>query len=275
MRNCASGRITTGTSHCPIDTAKIIGALVVPHGTKIESETVSLTASSLRTACHASASSRVFGIKPFVEFAQEGGEANVSAVGYGGNKVTGFSALTFKFTTDAFYQSLVSGLMKDVNGNYDVYFYDKDNNIHGMSDDTDYLAGIPLSSIYPIATPFPTSSDVATLQVAFAVKDSEEYLSNINSKNYDFDVDDSVYPLTPVKLVSVTGGYKVAEIIGDLDVTDEFATMAGSNLATCIGATSASYENGIIIASGSNLAIAAASTLASSGVYGFTNGSNS
>lgn len=266
MRNCASKRIETGVSKCPIDMEKIIGALVVPHGVKLEASTA-LTAAALTTACHAASASRAYAIKPFVEFAKEGGEANVSAVGYGGNKVTGFSALTLTFTMDEFYAELSKGLLKDMNGEYDVYFYDRNNILYGVDDDTDYLAGIALSAIYPVVNPFPTSGENSSIQVAFAVKDAKDFYSHIGYKQYDFDIDAAAYPLTAIKTVtgSAANKYKIVEVTGDLDITAEFAALAGTNLAACLG-TGATYASGEITVS--SLSVAAPSVLATSGVKG-------
>ena len=44
----------------------------------------------------------------------------------------------------------------------------------GYNDGTDLLAGIPMSSVYPTVTQYPTSSAKSAMTVSFAHEDAEE-----------------------------------------------------------------------------------------------------
>lgn len=277
MRTCAKKRIYTGISKCPLDFDKIIGALVVPHGLRLWEGAVG-TATELETTCHAVSGSRVFPIKPFVEFAGEGGDANVSAVGYGGNKVVGRNAATFTFTLDEYYAELAKGIENDKNGEYDVYFYDKKNVVYGVKPSSDTLMGIPLSCLFTNGAPFATSGDNATLTISFAIKDIEKMIETFDYMQCDFDVDAAAIPLDRVKLVkSGSTGVKIVEVTGDLDVTDVFAaSVSSTNLKDCFtGASAASYADGVItLTATGSVSLAEPATLYTKGVKGFE-GTNS
>ncbi|MCF0219325.1 MAG: hypothetical protein HUK14_06045 [Muribaculaceae bacterium] len=235
-RTCKGNALSTGKSSCPYDRNKIVGAIVVPHGQKLPAD---IDGSALEELCHASRATRVCPINPFVESAKNGGEAQVAAVGYGPNQVTDVNAMTDTFTMGEFNDLLAQSLSKSMNTPYDVYYYDSNNVIYGLDDETDVLAGFPMSCIYPTITPYPTSGAKATLLVNFCHKDARTSLENSNFEQLDFNIPTFAYGLTPVKFISSgTNKYKLIEVIGGLDRTAEFGpTIASKAADVLIGTT--------------------------------------
>lgn len=244
-RFCTAGVLRTGGSACPIDFAKVKGALLVKHGTKLPAN---LTAEALEEACHADAPNRVFPITTFVEYAKEGGETQVSSVGYGGSGVTGINARVDTFTMDRVNEVLAASLLECKNAKLDAYFFDENGVIYGINDGSDTLAGIPMSAVYANTNEHPTSSDLATQTVSFCFAEVEKYIKNFDFQDEDFNIEDAVIGLTPVQLIEAESGkYKVVEKFGGYDRTEEFGELIADNAVSVLdGATSATYANGLI-----------------------------
>lgn len=220
VRTCKGNALTTGASACPYDPEKVIGAIIVPRGFKLPAD---LDGSKLEELCHADRANRAMPVADFVEYAPNGGEVNVSAVGYGPNKPTGVNALTEAFTIDVYNQILAQSMLKGMNSEYDAYFYDKNNVLYGMDDGTDTMAGFPMSSIYPTITRFPTSGAKATLLVNFCHKDAQMSFEKGTFELLDFNISSFAHGLVPVKFVKAGDNkYKLVETIGGLDRTAEF-----------------------------------------------------
>lgn len=253
-RNCAgSQHFNTGVSKCPIDPDKIKGIILVQHGYKLPT---TLTAEALKEACHADKPARLLPIKNIVEYATSGGEAQVSAVGYGPNRVTGYSARTDTFTVGEYDMALRANLANAKNVAFDMYAYDANNIIYGCDDGTENLAGIELSGVYPGGQEWDSSGTEANLTVNVMFKDVEKYMKNADAISVDFDVDNAVEGLVYVDLVetSTNGSYKLIEHFGHLDVTSYYGEALASAAATAIiGATSATYDS-------ANVAIAVVGT---------------
>lgn len=107
---------------------------------------------------------------PFLEYAKNGGEPQVNPVGYGASEYNGLSAQTDTFTLKKFDEVLNAQLLKCANKGWDVYFWNQDNMLIGYNDDTDILAGIPMSTVYPTVTQYPTSSAKSAMTVSFHMK---------------------------------------------------------------------------------------------------------
>ncbi len=244
-RTCDSAELNTGGSACPIDWDKIKGAILVEHGKKLP---VNLTAESLAEACHADRPDRVFPILTFVEYAKTGGEAQVSAVGYGPNQYNGINAQTDTFTLPRFDEMLNAELIRCASKQWDVYYFDGKKTLIGYNDGTEQLAGIPMSSVYPGSTPFSTSSAKSSMTVNFAHLDAEDSQLNFDYIKLDFSPVNVVRGLTEVMLVEETSGkYKVVESIGGYDRTAEFADALSTNAEQVFtGVTSASYDKGLL-----------------------------
>lgn len=242
IRNCISKQLQTGVSKCQIDFGKIKGAIVVEHGVKLPAE---ITSASLDEMCHADRPNRAYPIFTFVEYAKDGGEPQVSAVGYGSNGVTNVSPRTDTFTMDKFSEALNAALLKTMNTKFDVYYFDEKNILYGYNDGTDLLAGIPLSTIYPKATPHPTSSAKSLLDVSFCLEDSQDAMENFDYVQLSFDPKMFVTGLTNVSLVLVEGTkYKIIETIGGYDRTSEFGASLATNATTALeGVTAVSYNS--------------------------------
>ena len=115
---------------------------------------------------HADRPNRIMPIMVFVEYAKEGGEANVSAVGYGGNQVTGLSPRTDTYTMAQHDPALAASLSKAMNLPFDVFYFDENDVVYGRRVG-EKLLGFPITTLYPTVTPHPTSSNPATLTVSF------------------------------------------------------------------------------------------------------------
>lgn len=261
-----SATFNTGNSVCPLDPGKVKAIILVLQGHKLPSE---LTAENLEKFCHADRPDRIFPIKTIVEYAPSGGEAQTAAVGYGPNKVTGYSARTDVWTLENFDASLQANIASAKNVAFDAYFVDENNVIYGQKDDTDELAGIPLSGIYPGGQPWDSSGTDANLTVATMFKDWEKYLKNADIVQADFDVVDALRGLVYVDLVSVTGGYKIVEHFGGLDITSYYGALLVENADTALpDATGVTYKDGVITATGTDIALASPAVLQAAGILG-------
>lgn len=244
-RICDSAEMNTGGSACSVDWGKIKGAIIVEHGKKLPAD---LTPEKLAELCHADRPERIYPVLTFVEYAKSGGEAQVSAVGYGPNQYNGLNAQTDTFTLGRFDEMLNAELLRCANKQWDVYYWDSNKMLIGYNDGTDILAGIPMSAIYPSSTPFSTSGAKSTMTVNFAHFDAEDSQLNFDYVKLDFNPGNVIKGLTEVMLVEETSGkYKIVECIGGYDRTAEFADALSTGAAEVFtGVASASYENGLI-----------------------------
>ena len=241
VRNCNSSQLNTGVSKCQVDFEKVKGAIIVERGVKLP---VDITGEKLEELCHADRPNRAMPVFLFVEYAKNGGEPQVSAIGYGGNQVSSVNALTETYTMDKFYEALNASLLKTMNTPFDVYFFDADNLLYGYNDGTDVLAGIPMSTIYPIATPHPTSSAKSTMTLNFCYEDAQDALENFDYVQLDFDPKRFAIGLVSVQIVNVEDTkYKIIETIGGYDRTAEFGSLiADKATSTLTGVSSAQYD---------------------------------
>lgn len=255
----------TGNSVCPLDPGKVKAIILAIHGYKLPA---TLSAEALEAACHADRPARLFPIKTIVEYAPNGGEAQTAAVGYGPTKVTGYSARADVWTLEAFDPSLQANLANAKNVAFDAYFVDENNVIYGQKDDTDQLAGIPLSGVYPGGQPWDSSGTDANLTVTTMYKDWEKYLKNADMIQADFDVVDVLRGLVYVDIVKDGEGYKVVEHFGGLNITSYYGELLETNAATVLpDATAVKYEGGVLTGTG-EMTLAAPSVLQTSGILG-------
>lgn len=238
IRTCTGTNLNTGVSKCRLDPEKVKGAILVHRGVKLPAD---FAVDKAKELCHADRPSRIYPILPFVEFAKEGGEWQVSANGYGPSQGTGISALTYTFTLDKYYPELNASLTKTANTAWDVYFYDEKKVLYGINDGTDLLAGIPMSTVYSTATPHPTSSAAATMTVSFAFEDARSYFENPDMVELDFFPGNALEGLVPVELVKVGSSgndYKLVEKIGGYDLTPTFGKLIADNATVVTGGAS-------------------------------------
>lgn len=269
-RNCYKADFNSGKSGCPIDYGKIKGAIIVPAGEKLPA---GFDGDDLREACHADLPNRIYPVLLFVEYAKNGGEPQVSAVGYGPNKVTGISAQTDTFTLDGVDYGLHAELLKSKNVKRDVYYFDEDGVIYGVNDGTDVLAGIPMGCIYPTIIPHPTSSAEESLTVSFCHLDAEKSQQNYDFIDTDIRFEDVLIGLTPVELVKDGDNkYHIVEKVGGYDRTPEFGTIIAENAAATIdGISAATYADGALtltVTQGATPALKAPSALYANGIEG-------
>lgn len=247
MRNtrvCESAEMNTGGSACKVDWGKVKGAILVEHGVKL----AKITADELEKMCHADRPDRIYPIHTFVEYAKSGGEAQVSAVGYGANQYNGLNAQTDTFTLPRFDEILNANLLRCANKEWDVYFWDSNRMLIGYNDGTEILAGIPMSTVYPGATPFSTSSAKSSMTVNFCHMDAEDSQLNFDYLKLDFNPANVIKGLTEVMLVeNESNKFKIIECIGGYDRTAEFASALSTGASELFeGVTSASYEDGYL-----------------------------
>ena len=269
-RNCYKADFNSGKSGCPIDYGKIKGAIIVPAGEKLPA---GFDGDDLREACHADLPNRIYPVLLFVEYAKNGGEPQVSATGYGPNKVTGISAQTDTFTLDGVDYGLHAELLKSKNVKRDVYYFDEDGVIYGVNDGTDVLAGIPMSCIYSTIIPHPTSGAEESLTVSFCHLDAEKSQQNYDFIDTDIRFEDALIGLTPVELVKDGDNkYHIVEKVGGYDRTPEFGTIIAANAAATIdGISAATYADGALtltVTQGATPALKAPSALYAKGIEG-------
>lgn len=244
LRTCDSAQLNTGVSKCPPDFENMKGAILVSPGTKLPTD---LTADKLEKLVHANRPDRIFGIVRFTEYAKNGGEIQTSANGYDGEAPSGVSARKDTFTLNKFFPELMSALTKTYNQQWDAYFFDDNNMLFGLKDDTDTLAGYPMTAVYGDSTPFNTSSAKATMTVTFAHENAKRAITDFDFVQLDFNPQKCVLGLTWVRLEksgAAGSAYKLFEDTGGFDVTSIYGPLiaaAGDTVVT--GTTSAvSYD---------------------------------
>lgn len=238
--------MNTGSSACSIDWKKVKGAILAEHGVKLPAD---ITGEKLLELCHADRPGRIYPILPFLEYAKNGGEPQVNAIGYGPSEYNGLSAQTDTFTLKRFDELLNVQLLKCANKGWDVYFWNLDNMLIGYNDDTDILAGIPMSSVYPTVTQYPTSSAKSAMTVSFAHEDAEDSQLHFDYVQLDFNPKNFLKGLVDVvlKKAETDNTYKIIEVVGGYDRTEEFGSLIADGAAEIMNnATSATYSDGII-----------------------------
>lgn len=244
LRNCTSSQLNTGVSKCPPDFGKMKGAILVEPGTKLPAD---LKADALEKLAHANRPERIYGIGTFVEYAKNGGEVQTSAVGYGGEEITGVSARKDTYTLNRFYPELHAAITKCSSKEWDVYFYDENNILYGINDGTGVLAGFPLANVYSDATPHPTSSAKPTMDVTFSHADAKKSITDFDYVQLDFNPAKVILGLISVKLEKTGESgtkYKLYETVGGYDVTAIYGPLiaeSGTNVVN--GVTTAVTYN--------------------------------
>lgn len=238
----------TGRSVQIFDPGKIKALIFVNHGYKLP-ETIS--AETLEVACHADYPNRIYPIKTIVEFAPNGGDANVQTKGYGGQKLAGYNAYSAAWTLDQSDYVLKSLVVKSKGVKFDVYFVDENNVIYGVNDGTSVLAGIPLSALVASGNDFDTSGEESSTMITTYFKDYEKYLKEADINQLDFEVIDSLNGLVPVELYNMpsqASKYKVIEKYGKLDITSYYGAALAAGASTCFdgSVTAVTYADGLL-----------------------------
>lgn len=273
IRNCNRGELNTGKSQCPLDFAHIVGAIIAEVGYEFPADA---TAESMKEACHADRPDRIMPIMTFVEYAKEGGEPNLSAIGYGGNQVNSVSTRTDTFTLDRYYPDLAASLSKAMNLPFEVFYFDENDVVYGRRVGNT-LRGFPIATLYPNVTPHPTSSNPATLTVSFAFQNARDAIEDFDYDELDFSIKDALVCLTQVELLNTsTNKYKIVEKIGGLDLTARYASLITTSATSVLnGVTAASYDDvdnvlTLTVSTGATPSLKAPSALYDAGVYGIT-----
>ena len=246
IRTCKGSRFNTGGSACKIDWEKVKGSIMVEHEVKLPAD---ITGDKLAELCHADRPDRIYPVFPFLEYAKNGGEPQVNALGYGGNQYNGLNAQTDTFTLARFDEILNAQLLNNANKEWDVYFWNRDYQLIGYNDDTDLLAGIPMSTVYPTVTQYPTSGAKSTMTVSYCHEDTEDSHLNFDYVQLDFNPKNFVKGLVDVVLEKADSDntYKIIEKVGGYDRTEEFGALLADGAAEVLNnVTSATYAEGVI-----------------------------
>lgn len=272
IRTCKSGSFFSGQSNCEINYDKVKALLLVKHGTKLSYATLE----DLRTACHADLPNRAYGFPPIINWEPSGGEAQFSQTGYGPNAYSGMSPRTDALTLDSFRHYLRAQILANANEVFDMYLIDLQNNLYGLNDGTDTLAGIPVT-IYPSGNDHPGATDKASLVVNVAYQDVEYYMLHLDVEPLEYDALSGVFGLMPVtleKIGSTGNNYKVVEFEGKGDATAKYGALIAENATDVLdGVTAATYDaaNNVLqltVSTGSTPALKKASVLCTNGIYG-------
>jgi hypothetical protein len=271
IRNCAGNTFFTGKSVCEIDYDKIKSLILMKHGVKLEYDSLS----DLRECCHANLPDRAYGFPTIINWEPNGGEAQTSQVGYGPTYYNGMSARTDAFTLDKFRHYLRAEILKNVDEVFDMYLIDKTNNLYGLNDGTDTLAGIPVT-IYPSGNDHPGASDKESLVVNVVYEDVEEYMINLDVVPLEYRANTAVYGLMPVTLEKqgATNNYKIIEYYGKGDATAKYGALLATNATSAFNnVTAATYDavNNVLaltVTAQTTASLKAASALCALGIYG-------
>lgn len=270
FRKCkGQENFNTGRSKCLLDPGKVKAVILAPRGFKLPK---TLTPEILEEMCHADRPNRIYPIKTVVEFAPSGGEANVNATGYGGNKVGSYSAYTAAWTLDEYDATLKSNLMTAKGIEFDGWYVDDENVIYGSYGDKDKIGGIPLSGVYPSGQDFDSSGQEANLIINTMFKDYEKYIKTADVMVCDFDVVEALKGLVFVDLVKVAESkYKIIEHFGGLDVTAYFGEVLKTAAAEAFNGsvTAVQYDNGeLTITATGEVSLKSPSVLQGKGITG-------
>lgn len=273
LRKCNTGHLNTGISKCPVDFARMKGAIIVPYGNKLPAN---LSVETLTKQAHADEAERIYGIVGFCEFAQEGGEAQTGAVGYGGLQVTGYSDRADTYTLDKNYPELHASLTKCAGSKFGAYYFDEKNMLYGLNDGTDELAPFPMNTIHSNATPYSTSGSKSTMTVKFCHEDSRAAIENADYVQLDFNPMRATLGLTGVKLIKVGesgNDYKLIEAVGGYDLTSTFGPLMADNASVINGVTAVTYDDAkdaltITVSEGATPALKAPKLLLEAGIAG-------
>lgn len=277
IRQCNGSNFHSGKSVCEIDYDKIKSLVLVKHGVKLDYS----TADALRESCHAAVPSRAYGFPGIINWEPNGGEAQTSQVGYGPTMYNGMSARNDALTLDKFRHYQRAEILKNAEEEFDAYFIDARNNIYGLNDGTDTLAGIPVS-IYPSGNDHPGASDKASLVINVVYTDVEEYMLNLDVEPLSYNANNYVMGLMPVVFESVgdtstPNKYKLVEFFGKGDCTAKYGELIADAASSVLnGVTSATYNaaDNTLTLTGSgtpsqlNPTLKAASVLCTNGIYG-------
>lgn len=272
IRTCAGNSFFTGKSVCEIDYDKIKSVILMKHGVKLDYSSLE----AIRSACHADVPNRAYGFPTIINWEPNGGEAQTSQVGYGPTFYNGMSARNDALTLDKFRHYLRAEILKNVEETFDMYLIDKMNNLYGLNDGTDTLAGIPVT-IYPSGNDHPGASDKESLVLNVVYEDVEEYMINLDVEPLGFRATTAVYGLMPVTLEKQgTSGnnYKLIEFYGKGDATAKYGELLADHAADVMnGVTAATYDAAtnaltLTVSSGVTPALKAASVLCTNGIYG-------
>lgn len=273
LRKCNTGHLNTGISKCPVDFARMKGAIIVPYGSKLPAN---LSVEALTKQAHADEAERIYGIVGFCEFAQEGGEAQTGAVGYGGLQVTGYSDRADTYTLDKNYPELHASLTKCAGNKFGAYYFDEKNMLYGLNDGTDELAPFPMNTIHSNATPYSTSGSKSTMTVKFCHEDSRAAIENADYVQLDFNPQRATLGLTGVKLIKVSDSgneYKLIEAVGGYDLTSIFGPLMADNANVINGVTAVTYDEDkealtLTVTGGATPALKAPQLLLEAGISG-------
>lgn len=270
IRQCYSSNFHTGKSVCEIDYDRIKSLVLVKHGVKLDYS----TAEKLRESCHAALPNRAYGFPGIINWEPNGGEAQTSQVGYGPTMYNGMSARNDALTLDKFRHYQRAEILKNAEEEFDAYLIDARNNIYGLNDGTETLAGIPVS-IYPSGNDHPGASDRASLVINIVYTDVEEYMMNLDVEPLDYNANNYVMGLMPVTLEKVdtsNNKYKVVEFFGKGDATAKYGALIADAASSVInGASAATYNEGdntLTITATGSVTLKEASVLCDNGIYG-------
>lgn len=269
LRNCGSANMNTGLGKCEPNLEEVLGSILVPHGMKLPAK---LTAEVLEEMAHADRPNRIYGISQYFEYAKNGGEAQVSAIGYGAEKLTGYSAWRDTFTMEQYYAGLAAALAKSANTKFDVYHYDNEQLLFGLDDGTEALQGIPCAVVYGEGTQHKTSGSNSTMTVNFSYMNAKRMYTDFAYTQLDFRPEDLTLGLIDVKIEKGEDGFKIFEAVGGNDLTAEYgnliATAADKVLEGEPAGVSYDSANNVIKATAETLKLKAPSVLYENGIKG-------
>ena len=178
-----------------------------------------------------------------MEFAPEGGEVQTSENGYGGSKITGYSAYSPTFTMADADLNLRKQIVTAKAASFDAYFVDDNNVIYGQKAGNGDFMGVALNGIGAGGALWDSSGDSAQLTAQIFVRDFEGWMRNIIVQQLNFDVVSALTGLVFVHFESVTDGYKLVSDADNLDLTSYYGQLLADNSTTAMpDATAVSYN---------------------------------
>lgn len=264
--NLISSGGNTGVGQRAIDIKNIVGAILLPAGTKIAASNMATAAgflTYLQGQTLAAKAARFYPIKGFEEVTDGSEKPSVQTLGYGSRAVAreGYFDWTFQIIRGGLF--LATALRKFNSMNMDVLFVDSSNVIFGKKDSAGNLYGIPQAYVYQAPFKINDGSKASVYAQQFVFKpDFVDSLGFVQLNPNDFD---NINGLQDVVLTS--GGARVTNVSL---VKANYAYYGGIDLHTLYASTLASASLWSVTDSVSGNAIAITSVADNPTIGGWT-----
>lgn len=210
--NCVSGNANTGIGTCSFDPKEVIGALLVPKGTRLSKDDIDdLKGTLIAGANNNDKKARFYPIGRFVAIEDSSDDNTEQTMGYGDTYIIkeGNYKWVFQFVNGAKCYHTKLRTFNDSQDRFDVYFIDKQNALIGtlvtnQSDGQEELKGFALAQIYTPKMKLADGSNMSEYTISFALSDSSEFNDKIGFVIADFNILSEIKGMVDINLSSLS-----------------------------------------------------------------------